>query len=168
MRFAPQNRVEIGLFLSLLGGLFALGLAVARSRSIGPVPIPLQEPIRRIRAGTWEGALPTRRNAVVVGVGAGVGAFAVTNPLIGVAIGLLAGFATRREGWRPLFTVLPAALLGICALYVIAFQYRNELGPGLHWPWDTGRLHAVGMAAVVLLVVDVVIDHVWARRSEFR
>lgn len=168
MRFTPQNRVEIGLFLSLLGGLFALGLAVARSRSIRPVPIPLQEPLRRIRASTWEGALPTRRNAVVVGIGAGVGAFAVTNPLIGVTVGLLAGFATRREGWRPLFTVLPAGLLAICALYVIAFQYRNALGPGLHWPMDTGRLHTVGLAAVVLLVVDVAIDHTWARRSEFR
>ena len=168
LRFMPQNRVEIGLLLSAAAAILALGLAVAPRRSAGPVPIPLQEPIRRIRALSWEGALPTRRDAVIVGVTSAVGATIAINPLLGAVVGVLAGFATRREGWRPLFTVLPAGLLGVCGLYVVAVQFRNEFVPGLAWPQDTGRLHTIGLAAVVLLVVDVVVDHVWARRSEFR
>lgn len=168
MRFVPQNRVEIGLLLSVVGALATLGIAVGSTRPGGPVPIPLQEPLRRIRALSWEGALPTRRDAVLVGVGAGLVGLLVSNPLIGLLIGTLSGFATRREGWRVAFTVLPAALLAVVGLYVVAVQFRNEVGPGLHWPMDTGRLHALGLAAVVLLTIDVVIDAVWARRSDFR
>ncbi|MDE0804365.1 MAG: alpha-(1-_3)-arabinofuranosyltransferase family protein, partial [Acidimicrobiales bacterium] len=168
MRFVPQNRVEIGLLLSVVGALATLGIAVGSTRPGGPVPIPLQEPLRRIRALSWEGALPTRRDAVMVGVGAGLVGLLVANPLIGLLIGVLSGFATRREGWRVAFTVLPAALLAVAGLYVVATQFRNEVGPGLHWPMDTGRLHTLGLAAVVLLAIDVVIDAVWARRSEFR
>ncbi len=168
MRFVPQNRVEIGLLLSVVGIVVALGLAIGSPATRGPVPIPLQEPLRRIRALTWEGALPTRRDSVVVGVGAGLAAIVVTSPAVGLAIGLLAGLATRREGWRGLFTVLPAALLGICAIYLLVFQVQHEIAPGPQWPMDTGRLHTIGLAAVVLLAVDLGIDHIWARRSDFR
>lgn len=168
LRFVPQNRVEIGLLLSVVGAIATLGIALGSVRPAGPVPIPLQEPLRRIRALSWEGALPTRRDAVLVGIGAGLVGALVANPLIGLAIGLLAGFGTRREGWRVAFTVLPAVLLAIAGLYVVAVQFRNEVGPGLHWPTDTGRLHSLGLAAVVLLAVDVAIDAVWAKRSEFR
>lgn len=168
LRFAPQNRVEIGLLLSVVGVVATVGLALGSTRPAGPVPIPLQEPLRRIRALSWEGALPTRRDAMLVGLGAGLAGTLVANPLIGLLVGLLSGFATRREGWRAWFTVLPAALLAIAGLYVLAVQFRNEFGPGLHWPLDTGRLHTFGLAAIVLLAVDVVIDAVWARRSDFR
>lgn len=168
MRFVPQNRVEIGLLLSVVGIIVALGVAIGSSTSTRPVSIPLQEPLRRIRAFTWEGGLPTRRDATTVAVAAGVGAAIVTTPVLGVAVALLAGFATRREGWRSAFTAFPAALLGLCGLYVVAFQFRNEVDPGLHWPEQTGRLHTVALVAVVLLVVDLVIDRAWARRSDFR
>lgn len=168
MRFVPQNRVDIGLLLSVIGALGALVLVVLPTRQIRPAQLPLQEPIRRLRATAWEGALPTKRDAVVVGLAAGAGALLVVNPLAGLVVGLAAGFATRRETWRPLFSFGSALLLAICTAYLLVFQYRNEIGPGLHWPSDTGRLHDLGMTAVVLLVVDVVIAQVWARRSDFR
>ncbi len=168
LRFVPQNRVEVALLVSLLGAIGALALALSPSREVRPLPIPLQEPLRRIRAFSWEGALPRRSDAVAVGVGAGALAGLVVSPLAGLAIGVLAGFATRREHWRPAFVVAPAVLLAVTGLYVLGLQYRNEIGPGLHWPSDTGRLHPLGLVAVILLVVDVVIDRVWASRSDFR
>ena len=168
LRFVPQNRVEVGLILTVIAVVGTVGLVLLPVRPSGPAPIPLQEPVRRIRALEWEGALPTRRDAIVVGLGAGVAALAVSSPLIGVLVGLLTGFAARRETWRGIFTVLPAGLLGIVGLYVIAVQYRNDIGPGLHWPQDTGRLHEVGLLAVILLVVDVVIEELWSRRSDLR
>ncbi|WP_436795904.1 alpha-(1-_3)-arabinofuranosyltransferase domain-containing protein [Actinospongicola halichondriae] len=168
MRFVPQNRVEIGLLLSVVGILVALGLAIGTPSPGGPVPIPLQEPLRRIRALTWEGGLPTRRDAMALGVGSAIGATLATDPLIGLFVGLLAGFATRREGWRGAFTALPAALLALCGLYLLAFQLRNDTAPGPDWPVQTGGLHTVALTAVVLLAVDVAIDRVWSRRSDFR
>jgi hypothetical protein len=168
LRFVPQNRVDVGLLLSLIGFLAAILLVALPTQQIRTALLPLHEPLRRLRVTTWEGALPTRRDAVVVGLATGVGATLVVNPLIGVVTGVLAGFATRREGWRPVFTIGPAVLLSACAAYLVVFQVRNDIGPGLHWPMDTSRLHTVGLAAVLFLVVDVVIDRVWAWRSDFR
>lgn len=168
MRFVPQNRVDVGLLLSVIGALGALLLVALPTRQIRPAQLPLQEPVRRLRATTWEGALPTTRDAIGVGVVAGLVTLLIVNPLAGLFVGLGAGFATRRESWRPLFTFGSAFLLTVCAAYLLVFQYRNEIGPGLHWPSDTGRLHDLGLTAVLLLVIDVGIAQVWARRSDFR
>ena len=168
LRFVPQNRVDVALLLSAVSVPAALALALLSRRRPDPPALPLQEPIRRLRATTWEGALPTRRDAVVVGIGVAVAVGFFVNPLLGALTGLLAGTATRREGWRPVFTLGAALLLTVCLAYLLVFQIRNDIGPGLHWPSDTGRLHALGLLAVAFLVVDVVIAQVWARRSHLR
>lgn len=168
LRFTPQNRVEVGLLVSAIAAIGALGLALLPARPLRPLPIPLQEPVRRLRALTWEGALPTRRDARLLGLAVGVAtALAVTWP-IGVVVGVIAGFAARRETWRPLFTLLPAGLLAAVAGYVILLQLRDDVPPGLPWPNQTGRLHPLGLTAVALLLVDVAIAHLWSRRSDYR
>jgi arabinofuranan 3-O-arabinosyltransferase len=168
LRFTPQNRVEVGLLTSAIAVVAALVLALLPAREIRPLPIPLQEPVRRLRALTWEGALPTRRDARALGVVAGVATALLVTVPIGLAVGLVAGFATRRETWRPVFTLLPAALLAVAAGYVLVLQLRHEVPPGLHWPNQTGRLHPLGLTAVVLLAVDVAIAQLWATRSDYR
>jgi arabinofuranan 3-O-arabinosyltransferase len=168
LRFQPQNRVEVGLLTSGIAVLIALVLALIPVREIRPLPIPLQEPLRHLRAVTWEGALPTRRDARVLGVAVGVATGLLVTVPIGVAVGIVAGFATRRETWRPVFTLLPAGLLAVAAGYVMVLQLRNEIPPGLHWPNQTGRLHPLGLTAVVLLGIDVAIARLWAHRSDYR
>ncbi len=167
LRFTPQNRVDVAILVTLLGVAAAVALALRPARPLRPLPIPRAEPLRRLRALTYEGALPTVRQARVVGVAAGAVATLVAGPLAGVAIGVVAGLATRRETWRWILTLAPAGLLAFAGAYVVVFQYRNEIGPGLHWPEDTGRLHTLGLAAVLLLAVDVAIDQLWVRRSEY-
>lgn len=168
LRFTPQNRVEVGLLTSAIAVLGALVLALLPVREIRPLPIPLQEPLRRLRALTWEGALPTRRDARILGAVVAVATALLVTVPIGLAAGVAAGLATRRETWRPLFTLLPAGLLAVAAGYVLVLQLRNEIPPGLHWPNQTGRLHPLGLTAVVLLGVDVAIAQLWARRSDYR
>lgn len=168
VRFAPQNRVDVLLLLSVIGLVAAIGMIVVSPKERGPAPIPLIEPMRRLRATTWEGALPTKRIAVLTGIAAGVAAGALIVPVAGPVVGIVTGFAVRRETWRPVFTLVPAALLGICALYLIGLQFRNQIEPGLHWPEDSGRLHPYGLLAVVLLGIDVAIEQLWWRRSEYR
>jgi hypothetical protein len=168
LRFRPQNRVDVGLLVSAIAAVGALALALLPSRELRPLPIPLQEPLRRIRALTWEGALPTRRDARLLGLAAGIATALVVTWPIGLLVGVAAGIATRRETWRPLFTLLPAVLLAAAAGYVILLQARDDIPPGLDLVGDTGRVHPLGLTAVALLVVDVVISHLWARRSEYR
>lgn len=168
LRFLPQNRVEVGLLVSLLGVIAAIALLMLPTRLIEPLPIPRQEPLRRLRAFTWEGALPRRRDAQVLGAVAGLVAVLVVGVPLGVALGVVAGVAARRESWRWLFTSLPALLVAGVGVYVLGLQFRNELPPGMTWPEETGAGHRLALLAALLLAVDVAIDRLWARRSEFR
>ena len=165
LRFVPQNRVDVGFLVSLVGVIGAVLLALFSTRPHRPAEIPRQEPLRRIRALTYEGALPGRRQAIVVGAIGAIAGLALANPLIAVFLAVVGGFATRREGWRPLLTVLPAVLLAGVGGYVVLSQARNHVAPGLHWPGEIGRFHVVAIAAVVLLVLDAVIDGIWRRGS---
>ncbi len=165
LRFVPQNRVDIGFLVSGVAVIGALLLALQSSREIRPAPIPRQEPLRRLRALTYEGALPDRRQAIIVGaIGALLG-LALTNPVAALVLALVGGLSTRREGWRPLLTVAPAALLATVAAYVVAVQARNRIGTGLQWPTEVGRLHTVAVVAVLLLFLDVVIERIWRSGS---
>ena len=134
LRFVPQNRVDVGLLVSVVGVAGAALLALSRPRPLRPASIPRQEPLRRIRALSYEGALPVRRKAIVVGVVGLVMGLAVTNPLIAVLLGAVGFLSTRREGWRPLLTVAPAVLLAGVAAYVVLLQARDRIVPGLEWP----------------------------------
>lgn len=165
LRFVPQNRVDIGFLISGVAVFGALLLVFQTSREIRPAPISRQEPLRRLRALTYEGALPSRREAIVVGAVGGLLGIVLANPLVAVALAVTAGLSTRREGWRPLLTVAPAALLGVVAVYVLSVEARNRIGPGLHWPAEVGRLHMVAVGAVILLFLDVVIERIWRRGS---
>lgn len=165
LRFVPQNRVDIGFLVSGVAVIGAILLALQSSREIRPAPIPRQEPLRRLRALTYEGALPHRRQAITVGVIGAVLGLALANPLVAAVLALVGGLSTRREGWRPLLTVVPGGLLALVAAYVIVVQARNRIGPGLQWPTEVGRLHTVAIAAVLLLFLDVVIERIWRRGS---
>ncbi len=165
LQFVPQNRVDVGFLVSLVAVIGAILLALFSTRPHRPAEIPRQEPLRRIRALTYEGALPGRRQAIVVGTIGAVAGLALANPLIAVFLAVVGGFATRREGWRPLLTVLPAVLLAGVGSYVVLSQARNRIAPGLHWPGEIGRFHVVAIAAVLLLVLDAVIDGIWRRGS---
>ncbi len=166
LRFVPQNRVDVAFLVSIVGVIGAVLLALFSTGRSRPAEIPRQEPLRRIRALTYEGALPGRREAVVVGAIGGVLGLALANPLIAVALAVVGGFATRREGWRPLLTVLPAVLLAAVGGYVVLLQGRRHLpSADLGWPGETARLHVVAIGAVLLLVLDAVIHAVWRRGS---
>lgn len=165
LRFLPQNRVEVALLFSGLGAVLAVGLALLRAQSIGAAPSHRQEPLRRLRAFTYEGALPTKREAMVVAaIGGGVGTL-VAGPVVGAVLAGLGGFATRREGWRPAFTFLPALLLGGTATALVLAQVEERASHTLAWPSEWGWAHTLALTALLLLGLDVVIDRVWRRGS---
>jgi arabinofuranan 3-O-arabinosyltransferase len=165
LRFVPQNRVEVGLLISAVAALIALALAVPRPVPIRPPVSAHQEPLRRLRAFTYEGALPTQRDAAVVaGVGA-VGGTLLAGPAVGLVLAAVGGFATRREGWRPALSFAPALLLLGAAGASVLRQVDERLPHGVDWPAAAGVWHRVTLLAVLLLALDVVIERAWRRGS---
>jgi arabinofuranan 3-O-arabinosyltransferase len=164
LRFVPQDRVDVGFRVSIMSALIAMLLLLRRPGVLRVAPLPDQEPIRRLRVSTYEGVLPSRRDAQFVGLGTGIVAALIATPIVGLIVGLVAAVATRREQWRPLLTIGPSVLMIGSGLYIMSVQFRNEIGPGLHWPADMGRVHPVGLLAILLLAADLLIDRLWSRR----
>jgi len=165
LQFVPQNRVEVALLFSAIGALLAVALAVPRPQPIRTAPSHRQEPLRRLRAFTYEGALPTKREARVVGAVAGIVGTVVAGPLVGIVLAGVGGFATRREGWRPALTLLPALLLLGTAAALVLVQIEERVPHTVDWPAQWGWAHTTTLTALLLLGLDVVIDHVWRRGS---
>ncbi|MFP5320705.1 MAG: hypothetical protein ACLGIC_02555, partial [Acidimicrobiia bacterium] len=165
LRFVPQNRVDVALLVSGVAAVLALALLWTRSDEVRVPPPPLHEPLRRLRAFTYEGALPTRHDARVIAAVGGVGGFLLAGPLVGIGLALVGGFATRREGWRPLLTLLPLGLLLAAAGAVVIEQVQHDYAHAIDWPLATGVLHEAAVGAVLLLALDAVIERSWQRGS---
>jgi arabinofuranan 3-O-arabinosyltransferase len=166
LRFTPQRRVDVALAISGFSALLCLGLALRRPRPAAvPAPAALPDPWPGGAGLRYTGALPTRRRSVVAGLLVALGSALVVAPAVAVALGLLAGLAVRRERGRALLALLPAGLLTAAALYVIAWQIRHRIAPGLEWPGELERAHPVAVVAVVVLVIDTAVDRLWSRRG---
>lgn len=168
VRYLPQNRLDVGLLVSAVAFVCALLLFLVRAPQVAPAPIPLQEPLRRLRAFTYEGALPGRRAAVRVGALGLVLGLLFASPIAAAALGAVAGLTTRRETWRPLLTFLPAVLVAAVGAHVLLLQADERIPPGPWWPALTDGSRALAISAVLLLVLDTVIEHVWRRNSHLR
>jgi hypothetical protein len=164
LRFAPQRRVTVALWISTLGAVVCLLLAFTRLGApvrratplAGELPAPLSDDVLR-----YPGRQPDKRVAVRAAVILGVFATAVVHPLVGAAVGVAAYVLLRRQGERRALTLaIPAAMLA-AGLYVVAAQLVFEIEPGFEWPSVFAGAHLLGWLAVLLLVTDVVVARVW-------
>jgi arabinofuranan 3-O-arabinosyltransferase len=167
MSFAPQQRVDLGIIVSVIGGLGCLLLAIRRPRPVARFPTAMPEPYSSVLAFRYEGALPTRGKAVLTGIGLGLFGWLLAGPIIGLAIGVAAGIGARQETFRRWLLIVSPVALALASCYVLYLQFRHAPVPSLDWPVEVRRPHPLGWAAVLFLVADVVVDRVWqARRSD--
>ena len=160
--FTPQRRVDVGLAVSAVGAAACLVLALRRPRVTPQVPPGLpgwRDP--------HEGRPASPVGAAVVGASVAVATALVVAPVAAVALGVAAGFGSRWGRCRSAVAVLPAALVGVAALYGFALLVRYHIAPGMEWVAELERLHPIALAGVVALAVDVAVEAVW-RRGRWR
>jgi hypothetical protein len=87
----------------------------------------------------------------------------VAGPIWGVVVAALtaAGVWIGRR-WAP--AAAAVALVAGCGLYVVLHEQRGKFGAGFGWVGEFDRVHRPVLAAVVLLVSNVVLAE-WARRG---
>jgi arabinofuranan 3-O-arabinosyltransferase len=167
MRFTPQGRVDIAMWISIAAALLCLILVVRRPRKVINAPASEAEPYSSVLAFRYDGALPSRRTAVWTGVGVFVLSWILAGPWVGLAIGIAAGIGARHETFRRYLLLASPIALGLCALYVLYIQARWDPTPSFDWPIEMRRPHPIGWIAVLALVADAVVDRVWqARRTD--
>jgi arabinofuranan 3-O-arabinosyltransferase len=164
LRFAPQRRVTVALWISALALVLCLLLAFTRLGAparratplTGDLPAPLSGDVLH-----YPGRRPDKRVAIRAALILGVFATAVVHPLVGAAVGVAAYVALRRRGERRALTLaIPAAMLA-AGLYVVAVQLVFEIEPGFEWPSVFAGAHLLGWLAVLLLVTDAVVARLW-------
>ncbi|HET6664613.1 MAG TPA: alpha-(1-_3)-arabinofuranosyltransferase family protein [Acidimicrobiales bacterium] len=167
LRFAPQQRVDLAIAVSVLAAVACLLLTIRRPRSAVIAPSALAEPYSRVLAFRYDGALPTMRTAVLTGAGVGLLGYVVAGPAVGLVVGVAAGLGARHETFRRWLLLASPAALGVAALYVLYIQVRHAPRPGFEWPIEMDRVHPFGWLAILLVVADVIVDRVWqARRTD--
>jgi arabinofuranan 3-O-arabinosyltransferase len=158
LRFEPQRRVDVALALSALGVVLCLVLAIRRP----PRPATSDAPARFDRAALRATRLGAVRIVAIAAAAAGVGLFMLP---LGWAVGLglaVAGALVVRL--RP--GVLAPAILALAALWVLGLQARYGIIAGFEWALETSRVHPVAMAAVIVLVLDVLTARWWQPSSD--
>ncbi|MEX2292565.1 MAG: alpha-(1-_3)-arabinofuranosyltransferase family protein [Acidimicrobiales bacterium] len=154
LRFAPQRRVDLALWGSLVAALGCIALALRRPRplpavpEVGPVALVTVEP---------NAAPLTVRMAVAVALSLTALGVLVASPAVGAAAGALA-LLSGRGGLPRWATALAApAAMAVSAGYVVVTVARHQIAPGLEWPAELHRAHPFAWFAVLALVVDAVV-----------
>lgn len=165
LRFTPQKRVNLAMWLSVLTGLGCIVLALRRPRLAVVAPSAMPEPYSPVLAFRYHGALPSRRMAWIAGLAVGVLSWLLAGLLVAIGVGVLAGIGARHEKFRRWLLLASPAALTAAVVYVLYIQARWEPVPSFDWPYEMRKVHPLGWLAVLLLVADVIIGRIWQSRS---
>jgi arabinofuranan 3-O-arabinosyltransferase len=164
VHFAPQRRVDAALALSAVSVVVCLWLVVWTSRRPRPAgaTIPALEVPRILDLHPRHRGSPAPLGSVLTAaVGVGL-ASAILAPLPvagGLALTTLVGGRVRTA--RPFVALLAPGLLGLAALYVVAWQVRYGIQPGIEWVTELDRAHPVALAGVLALPVHLLVERLW-------
>jgi arabinofuranan 3-O-arabinosyltransferase len=166
LRFTPQRRVNLALWVSIVAAAGCLVLALRRPRSSIVAPSAMPEPYSPVLAFRYHGALPSRRDAYLAGFALGVASWLLAGrPVVGLVVGIAAGVGTRHEKFRQWLLLISPCALAFGALYVAYIQLRHAPEASFDWPIEMQEPHPLGWLAVLLLAADVVVGRIWQSRS---
>jgi hypothetical protein len=174
VRWTPQRTMWIALGISALAVVACIVLAclpLPRRRrptasdgsglepSTGPPPLAHGEVVPSVATDPR----PAPATLAVASVLVLVVGVLLAGPAWGVlCAALTAGGMWVGRRWIP--AAAAVALAAGCGLYMVIHEHRKEFGPGFGWVGEFDRVHRPALAAVVLLVSNVVVAE-WARRA---
>lgn len=156
LRFEPQRRVEVALWLSLFAGLVCLALAARRPRPPWPAVAPAPEPVEVPAWADRPAPLAWTHRAVLTAVAGAVG-LALAGPGVAVAVAGVAVLASSRLPWWVAASAAPVAMAASGA-YVVAAIVRRHPRPGLEWVTELPHAHPIAWFAVLSLVAVTVVN----------
>ncbi len=162
--WTPQRQVWAAIWLSLLGVLLCLTIIAftwTRRRSVvatAATPRPGDSEVDL----AWSARAPATRAGTRVRwlaplVSGLLGALVVT-PWVGVLAAAVTFAVLVRPRLRPLAMLVPAALLALCALYIVVQQHRYRYPSVFEWPTVFPRARTLAWIAVMLLTADGIVE----------
>lgn len=162
LRFAPQTRVNIALAVSAIAILVCLSIVVVDRQPAPPPSAPAfvthDDDLTR-----FDGQRPELGTAVLLTVAVGGIALLVAPPLVVLALVGLTAVGSRWRRGRLLLAAAPAGLMAMAGVYVVAWQVRYGIEPGMEWVGEVHRAHPVALTAVLALPLHSVVSWCWRR-----
>jgi hypothetical protein len=161
--WTPQRQVWAAIWLSLLGALLCLGIIVVtwvRRRSVVATAATA-------RAGDADAELswspvdaipPGSRVRWTAPLVCGLLAALVVAPWVGLLVAGVVALVIAQPRWRAVVLLVPAALLALCALYLMVEQFRYRYPSVFEWPTVFPHARTPAWIAVVLLAADAVTE----------
>ncbi len=153
-RWEPQRLVNRGLIVSALAIFLCLTLAW-RGRRFSSAAIRSAPP-KLLGAQTHVALSQTMALQVALSMGL-LGAL-VSRPWVGVLVAIMGWLSARSTRWRLAPLVLAALAYGGGVAYIIFLQIRWEYEPSFAWPSWGRSAHHFGLLAVLLLMVNVMVQ----------
>lgn len=175
LEWTPQKVVWSMIYVSLafLVLAFALILWPRRRAAVAddsPAWIPLDQRPSMPLALSWDrvrrytGPTPSLFAWVATTLAALAFGFAFAGALGAVVLGAAAAVALRLPRSRPLLTVAAPAIVVITICWMVVRQLVDNLPPGFDWPTYFEGAQAPTWIAVLLLLLDAVVERCWLRR----
>jgi arabinofuranan 3-O-arabinosyltransferase len=174
LQFTPQRVVDGALGLSAAAALVCVVLLLRGDRNrlkpwevpesirLADLPADLEPAVASRAAVTrYDGTRPSLMVAGLTALALGLAAVVAAGPLVAAPTAVLAAVAARWRRCRWLLTLGAPAALALAGAYVVVWQARHHIAPGLDWPVELERAHPLGWLAVALLVADVVVARRW-------
>jgi arabinofuranan 3-O-arabinosyltransferase len=174
--WTPQKVVWSMIYVSLAFVVLALALILwPRRRAAAneldePAWIPLDQRPSMPLALSWDrirrytGPAPSLFAWIGTTLGALAFGFAFTGPIGAVLLTLAAAVTLRLPRSRPILTVGAPALLVGTVLWMAVRQLLQDLPPGFDWPTYFEGAQDPAWIAVLLLLLDAVVERCWLRR----
>ena len=173
LEWTPQRVVWGAIWASVASVLLALVLVLRPQR---PIPadddawVPLDarpsmpRPFQLARLLRYAGPTPSRFALVGTVLASFATGLALVNPVAAVALAAVAALALRVPRARPLLVLGGPLLFVGSALVLLVRQAVSSLPTGFDWPTYYDVLQGPAWVAVLLLVLDAVVDRCWLRR----
>ncbi|MFP5256845.1 MAG: alpha-(1-_3)-arabinofuranosyltransferase family protein [Acidimicrobiia bacterium] len=155
LRFVPQRRVDLALWLSLVAALACVGLLVRRPRRPWPAVAPAPERVDVLTSAARPVRLASGDRAILTAT-AGLVGLALAGPGVAVAVAGVAVVATSRLPWWVAGAVPPLAMAASGA-YVVAAIVRRHPRPGLEWVTELPHAHPLAWFAVLSLLTATMV-----------
>ena len=165
--WTPQRQVRTAIWISLIGVVLALGIIAftwTRRRSVittAGTPRPGDADVDLAWSPVPAGSPPRVR--WLAPVSAGILGALVVAPWVGVLVAVVLYGVLRWPRARPVVMVVPAALLGLCALYIVVQQQRYRYPSVFEWPTVFPHARTLAWIAVMLIAADGIVEMLRAR-----
>jgi hypothetical protein len=160
LRWTPQSRVRIGLWVSAIGALLCIALVLGSGTRRGPRLV--ERPIGYRPWRSPDPPLAARRSFLVV-VGSALLGWLLIGWAAGLIVAAIVAVALNRSRLQVAPALVAVAGVALSGAYVTASQIDHHFPLALEWPQRFEAVRVLAWVAVLLLGIDAFVRHVQAR-----